>query len=99
MKRVNFIKVKKNQNTLCGFGLNFTLKPFQILAVGAKNLLILNKALFDGLPSIVIASLIGTSAEMNPEETLEISALQASSLCEFIYERMTFGLKINRLFN
>lgn len=66
---------------------------FQILATGAKNLFLVNKALFDGLPSIVIASLIGISGEMTPGETLLISARQASWLCKFDDKSMAWAIR------
>lgn len=54
----------------------------QFLAAMAKNLIVVNKALFDGFPSIVIPSLTGHSRELNPNEMLNITDSQASWLCE-----------------
>lgn len=51
---------------------------FQTLAALANNLVSLNNGLFDGFPSIVIPSLIGLNQELNPNETLRITASQAS---------------------
>lgn len=56
---------------------------FQVFAAMAKNLIVVNKALFDGFPSIVLPSLLGKSPQLNPDETLLISPSQASTLCEY----------------
>lgn len=54
----------------------------QFLAAMAKNLIVVNKALFDGFPSIVISSLTGHSSDLNPNEMLNITDSQASWLCK-----------------
>lgn len=54
----------------------------QCLAAMAKNLIVVNKALFDGFPSIVLPALIRASRDLNPDETLHITDLQASWLCK-----------------
>lgn len=52
----------------------------------AKNLIVVNKALFDGFPSIVLPSLLGKSQELNPNETLLITASQSSWLCKYSWK-------------
>lgn len=69
---------------------------FQFLASSAKNLLVLNLGLILAFPSIVIPSLSGISKELNPDETLNISAVQASWLGEFIFHFMLMNLKFKR---
>lgn len=52
----------------------------QFLASSAKNFLIWNLGLILAFPSIVIPSLTGFSTALNPDETLRITAAQASWL-------------------
>lgn len=49
----------------------------------ARNLITMNTGLFEGFPTLVIPSLLGFSEELNPDETLRISASQASWLASF----------------
>lgn len=58
---------------------------FQTLAALANNLVSLNNGLFDGFPSIVIPSLVGLNKELNPNETLRITASQASWIGKMEY--------------
>lgn len=65
----------------------------QVFAAMAKNLIVVNKALFDGFPSIVLPALQGTSHELNPNETLNISSSEASWLCMLLTNRLFFNFK------
>lgn len=65
----------------------------QVFAAMAKNLIVVNKALFDGFPSIVLPALQGTSHELNPNETLNISSSEASWLCMLLTKRLFFNFK------
>lgn len=48
----------------------------------AKNLIVVNKALFDAFPSLVIAAVSGNSPELNPNETIKLDFDQTSWLGE-----------------
>lgn len=52
------------------------------MATTAKNLIIFNLGEFAAFPSIVIPSLIGVCNELNPDESLRITAAQTSWLCK-----------------
>lgn len=55
----------------------------QLFGCGAKNLMILNIGQFFGFATILIPALTGISNELNPNETVQITAAQASWLCKF----------------
>lgn len=55
------------------------------MATTAKNLIIFNLGEFAAFPSIVIPSLIGVCNELNPDESLRITAAQTSWLCKIEY--------------
>lgn len=64
----------------------------------AKNLIVVNKALFDGFPSIVIAALSGNSSELNPNETLRnITSSQISWLCEYVIDLKKYIIRLNEI--
>lgn len=72
---------------------------FQILAALANNLVSLNNGLFDAFPSIVIPSLIGLNEQLNPNETLRISASQASWIGKIEYwSRFKIQIFIGRFY-
>lgn len=52
----------------------------QFLASFAQNLIIWQFGLILAIPSIVVPSVIGVSQELNPDETLHMTAEQASWL-------------------
>ena len=51
----------------------------------AKNLMIINIGEFAGFAAIVIPSLTGLSSNLNPDETVTITAAQASWLSSFAH--------------
>lgn len=57
----------------------------QFLAGNAKNLLIWNIGLVLAFPTIVIPALTGLSKQLNPDETLQITGVQASWLGSFTF--------------
>lgn len=63
----------------------------QIAAVNARNLITVNTTLFAAFPSIVIPSLIGLNNDLNVDETLRISASQASWIAGFASIAHPFG--------
>lgn len=66
----------------------------QFFASMAKNLMIVNLGEFGGFAAIVISSLTGYSDVMNPDETVKITAYQASWLCkklQFIDKKSRFA--------
>lgn len=56
----------------------------KLLGALAKNLIIINIGEFIGFSAITISSLTGLSKELNPDETVQITAAQASWLCEYL---------------
>lgn len=56
---------------------------FQVMATMARNLITVNTGLFEGLPTLIIPSLLGLSKNLNPDETLRITASQASWIGKF----------------
>lgn len=56
----------------------------QFIASFARNLLYISLGFSDAFTAIVIPSLTGISSELNPDETLHITAAQASWLGELI---------------
>lgn len=48
------------------------------MASMAKNLTVASTGLYDGFSSILIPSILGLNQDLNPNETLRISASQAS---------------------
>lgn len=55
---------------------------FQVIVAVIKSLIIVNKNLFDGLSTLVIASLLGIASDLNPNETIRITSLESSWLGE-----------------
>lgn len=48
------------------------------MAALARNLITMNTGLFEGLPTLIIPSLLGLSNKLNPNETIRITPSQAS---------------------
>lgn len=70
----------------------------QIIVATIKNLIILNKTLFDGSSVIIIPALSGIAVAQNPYETIHIEASQASWLCKLFKirtKRDQFKFEIN----
>lgn len=55
----------------------------QIIVATIKNLIVLNKSLFDGFSTIVIPALSGIANHQNPNETIRITPVESSWLCNF----------------
>lgn len=49
----------------------------------ARNLITVNTGLFEGLPTLVVPSLLGFSKELNMDETVQITPSQASWIASF----------------
>lgn len=62
---------------------NFTFFFVQFIVATIKNLIILNKSLFDGFSTIVIPALLGISTNLDPNETIRITPSESSWLCKF----------------
>lgn len=65
------------------------IKPYptqKVLATLAKNLIIFNLGEFIAFPSIVLPSLAGLNAELNPDETVHATGAEISWLCEFLVD-------------
>lgn len=82
--RVRLLRLqqKKRQSKFIAFisvVWNFVL---QAIVTVIKNLIILNKSCFDGFASLIIPSLLGIAIELNPNESVQITANQASWLCK-----------------
>lgn len=63
--------------------IHFLFHRLQAIVTIIKNLIILNKSCFDGFSSLIIPSLLNISTALNPNETIEITANQASWLCKW----------------
>lgn len=55
----------------------------QVIVAVVKGLIIVNKNLFYGLSTLVIASLLGIATDLNPNETIQISSNEASWFCKW----------------
>lgn len=53
-----------------------------MLVTFIKNLIIINKTIFDGSSSLILPALLGISTALNPNETIRISGNESSWLCE-----------------
>lgn len=71
----------EHKNTIWIHRFNFRFFCQAIVTV-IKNLIILNKSCFDGFSSLIIPSLLGIATALNPNETIQITANQASWLCK-----------------
>lgn len=54
------------------------------MAVTARNLITVNTTLFAAFPSIVIPSLLGLNDELNTDESIRVTASQASWIGELV---------------
>lgn len=61
----------------------------QFLASSAKNLLIVELGVTMAFPSIVIPALTGLNQNLNPNETLHMTPVQASWLGEYQYVQVS----------
>lgn len=54
----------------------------QIIVAIIKNMIVVLKNMFEGLPTLIIPSLLGISIGLNADETIRITPEQSSWLCE-----------------